>query len=231
MDRTRVTSALGRTPAFSGLSSEQLDHLTGSCAVRRFQPGEMVFSRGDPSGGMFVVASGSVALIVNAASGHEVVLAVLGPPKSFGELAVIDGGPRVATALVRTPTVLVSVPRTEARRLLRDEPTVTAAILGLLTGLVRAVDDHVADLVLLDLASRLAKFLLAATAAPMPHSDAPVRVDVSLSQTEMARLLGGSRQQVNRIIGEFATGGAIERSGGRITAIRPRVLTAWLESR
>jgi len=232
MSNEAVVRLLGATTAFRALDSDDLSALAATAQVRRFGAGEHVFTRGDVGGGMFVVASGSVALVVNAASGNEVVLAVLSSPASFGEMAVIDGGPRVATALVRVPSVLVALPRPEVQRVLRAHPAVSLAMLSLLSGIVRSVDEHVADLVLLDLAGRVAKLLLAATVRPgvPPAGDGAVAVSLTLSQSELARIVGGSRQQVNRILGEFADAGAILRSGARITAVRPDRLSLWLDA-
>jgi CRP-like cAMP-binding protein len=97
-----------------------------------------------------------------------------------------------------------------------------------LAQLVRRVDEHAADLVLLDLRSRVAKFLAAAASAAGELSGAAeVPVDIRLSQTELAMLVGGSRQQLNRIIGELADSGAVVRRGSRIVAVRPHQLRSW----
>jgi CRP/FNR family cyclic AMP-dependent transcriptional regulator len=156
------------------------------------------------------------------------VLGVVGPCSSFGEMAVIDGGPRIATAAVREASVLLELPRAHISRLLDSNPAFARAMLTELAQLVRRVDEHAADLVLLDLRSRVAKFLAAAASAAGELSGAAeVPVDIRLSQTELAMLVGGSRQQLNRIIGELADSGAVVRRGSRIVAVRPHQLRSW----
>lgn len=221
-----VTRLLGRSTVFGDLPGDQLDRLAAGCRVRRYAKGEQVFARGDVDGGMYCLAEGSVALSVTSADGGEVTLAVLRPPQTFGELAVIDGGPRAATATARQASVVVSIPRSEVRRLLGEEPSVGSALLMALSGLIRQVDDYASDLVLVDLPGRVAKFLVAASATGRPGDDGAVVVDLRLSQGELARLVGGSRQQVNRVIVALEAAGAIERTGSRIVSVRPDLLGA-----
>jgi CRP-like cAMP-binding protein len=101
-------------------------------------------------------------------------------------------------------------------------------MLKTLADLVRGLDDHLADRTLLDLRARVIKYLISAagggrqgaTAAPPGE----LRVDLCVSQTDLARLVGGSRQHVNRIILDLEREGAIRRHGPRVVAIRPALL-------
>ena len=230
-DATAVVRELARSPLFAGLGPPGLQRLAGECHVRRFAKQTVIFSRGDPGRSMLLTVAGSVALSVASAEGTEVVLAVLRPPAVFGELAIIDGGPRVATATAREPTVLVTIPRPAVMDLLEGEPGFALGLLRIVVRLVRSADDRAADLVLLSLQARVEKFLTDAASAsqrddgPRP-SGCAVPVDLRMTQTDLARLVGGSRQQVNRIVLVLEERGAIERSGTRIVAVRPERLMA-----
>jgi CRP/FNR family transcriptional regulator, cyclic AMP receptor protein len=224
MTHDAVAQALARSDVFRGLTADQLDRLARECHVRRFAKGEQLFARGDRGGGMFLVASGSIALSVTSADGGEVTLAVLHAPQTFGELAVIDDGGRVATATARQASAVVALPRAQVLRLLAEAPTVSAAMLGALAVLIRQIDNHAADLVLMNLRGRVSKFLLGAAsraAAGPPRPEGAVPVDLRMSQSELARLVGGSRQQVNRILVALTKEGAINRVGPRIVSVRP----------
>ena len=225
-----VADLLAATDVFASLDAGGRDRLASSARVRRFQRGEIIFNRGDRGGGMFVVARGSVALVVIAASGNEIVLDVVRAPGSFGEMAVVDGGPRIATAQVREATVVVELARADVLALVERNP-VGLAMLGALAQTVRRVDNMAADLVLLDLRARVAKYLQrsADSREPALPADAFVPVDLRLSQSEIAKLVGGSRQQLNRIIGELTEAGAIVRRGSSIVAVRRDLLTRWID--
>ena len=225
MNRDAVVSVLAACSVFAPLDPVELDRLAGTSRVRRFDKGERIFARGDLGGGMFLIAQGSVALSVTSVDGDDVLLALLNPPQTFGELAMIDDGPRVATAVARRPSALVEISRAGVQRVLRLDPQVGIALLRELATLIRRVDEQATDLVLVDLPGRVAKFLLAAAGPEGPVvAGTRVPVEVLLTQTEVARLVGGSRQQVNRAIVHLETVGAVERSGSRIVAVRPDLL-------
>jgi CRP/FNR family transcriptional regulator, cyclic AMP receptor protein len=228
MSREAVTAALCRSAVFADLPAAELERVAAASRVRRLTKDEVVFARGDPGGGMYLVAVGSVSLTVTSADGGQVVLAILLPPQTFGELAVVDAGPRAATATAREATVLIAIPRAELTRLMEAQPKVAVSLLASLATLVRQISEHANDLVLLDLPGRVAKFLLA-TAHVHPDEIRPgqsVRIDLRLSQTELARLTGGSRQHVNRLIVALESEGAITRQGSRIVAVRPDLLAS-----
>jgi CRP/FNR family cyclic AMP-dependent transcriptional regulator len=227
MTDTAVVGALARSDLFGGLAAADREQLAGECRVRRYASGEQIFARGDTGTTMYLVGQGAVALTITAADGGSVVLAVLRPPQTFGELTLIDNGVRIATATAREPTTLVCIPGQAVTRLIRTDPAFAVAMLSALARLVRRVDDHAADLVLLDLRSRIVKYLAAAaahTSADDPGAHPRASVDLRLTQTELARLVGGSRQQVNRVIVALEREGAIERRGFRIVAVRPDLL-------
>ena len=228
MSRDAVVAALCSSDIFAKLPPQELDRVAEASRVRRLSRDEVVFARGDTGGGMFLLAQGSVRLTVSSADGGEVILAVLTPPKTFGELAVIDGGARVATATAREPTVLLCIPRADMSRIMASHPQVAVSLLSALATLVRQVDEQMNDLVLLDLPGRFAKFLLAAARVDpgQVRAGVSVRVDLPLNQTELARLVGGSRQHVNKLVGSLESQGAITRQGTRIVAVRPDLLAA-----
>jgi CRP/FNR family cyclic AMP-dependent transcriptional regulator len=223
MAKESLVAAIARSDLFSTLTPAECESLADRCGLRRLDKGEIVFNRGDTGDQLFIVGQGSVALSVSGADGGEVVFAVLYPPTSFGEMAVVDGGPRAATASARQRTVLVTVPGAVFRSLLAEHPPMALSLMRAFSTIIRRVDEHAVDLVLVDLPGRVVKFLLTAAGVsqPEPASSAPVPVNLRLTQTEMARLVGGSRQSVNRVIGSLEESGAIIRSGTRIVAVRP----------
>jgi len=215
--------ALSQSDVFASLDEAELVRLASACGQRTFGRGELVFLRGDPGDCMYVVAAGAVAVSLSSAGGRDVLLAVLGPNQSFGELALVDDGPRVATVTARTRSVLVVVPRRAAAEVMARQPTVVTALLVSLAALVRRLDEQACDAALLDLPRRVEKHL-AALARRATAADGWVPVDVSLTQGDLARQIGGSRQQVNRVLMSLEAAGSISRCGHRIVAIRPQRL-------
>ena len=226
MTNPDVVNGLSRSALFGGLPHSELEELALACGLRHLAKRQRLFSRGDQGTGMYVLVEGSLMLSVVSADGVEMALAVLRPPSTFGELALIDDGPRVATATAREQTVVVAVPAAPVLRLVATRPAFALALLRSLGVMVRRIDDAVSDLVLLDLPGRVCRFLLSHADATMPEttSDALVPVVVAITQTELAQLVGGSRQQVNRALRDLEDSGAIVRDGSRVTAVRPALL-------
>jgi len=222
MSRT-TSSALSQSAAFRSLDEAELDRLASACGERAYGPGEIVFLRGDAGDCMYVVASGSVAVSLSSADGRDVLLAVLGANHHFGELVLVDDGPRVATVTARKRSVLVVVPRRAVVDLMGRQPSVTQALLLSMAALVRRLDEQACDAALLDLPHRVEKHL--STFLPPRLGEVPpdglVPVQVDLSQGDLARQIGGSRQQVNRVLMNLEADGSIARMGHRIVGIRP----------
>jgi CRP-like cAMP-binding protein len=225
---TTVDPVLSACPVFAELDARSLVRLSAATRRHRYDKGQIVFHQGDAGDCMYVVARGSVEISVHDPDGGVAVLARIAPPTAFGELAVIDGGPRVAMAIAREPTELVRIPRATVLALFATEPTVSAALMTSLVGLVRRVDEQVSDLSLRRLPQRVRRHLLSEavrqTGSTDTGSDGLLVVDLRLNQTDLARQVGGSRQQVNRILAALDGIGAIERRGQRLVAIRPALL-------
>ena len=187
--------ALSRSDLFASLDEAELVRLASACGQRTFGPGELVFLRGDPGDCMYVVAAGAFAVSLSSVGGRDVLLAVLGPHHSFGELALVDDGPRVATVTARTRSVLVVVPRRAAAEVMARQPTVVTALLVSMAAMVRRLDEQACDAALLDLPRRVEKHLAGLArdqAVTTEGADGWVPVDLSLTQGDLARRIGGS---------------------------------------
>ena len=221
-----VAGVLADVELFHSVSPAARSALAAECRLHRFAVGQRIFARGETGRVMYVVVHGAVALSVATSDGDEVIFDVVRPPATFGELSLIDDRARIATATAHQASVLASVPAAAIHRLLRTEPGFALALLTTLAQLVRRVDDRLADRTLLDLRSRVVKYL-ARAAAPVgsgPAAAPEISVDMPLTQGHLARLVGGSRQQVNRIIVDLERCGAIRRRGGEIVAVIPLAL-------
>src|SRR3954451_24775081 len=95
---------LRRTSLFGSARDDQLRPLADRAFTRRLAAGENLFAEGEPSEHLYVVRSGRVRVVVSSPHGDELTLTVLGPGDTFGELSVIDGSPRSATAEALEPS-------------------------------------------------------------------------------------------------------------------------------
>jgi CRP/FNR family transcriptional regulator, cyclic AMP receptor protein len=212
----RVAALLGSTPLFADIDRDALNALARGAIRRTYERNESIFHRGDSAESLLVVAEGLVKIFIVSENGDEMVLATLQPPESFGELAVIDGGPRSASARAVEPTTLVALPRQAFLKALEEQPSLLEAIHLQLGGLLRRMLDQASDLVFLDLGGRVAK-LLANLAAERgrPEGDGTL-LDLQLSQSTLANMVGGSRPTVNQILKTFEARGYLEIRGRQV---------------
>jgi CRP/FNR family transcriptional regulator, cyclic AMP receptor protein len=210
---------LSSSSLFSGLDEKTLTYL-GERAVRQtFEKGRTIFYQGDPGDSLFVVADGLVKVWVSSGDGEEMVMATLRRPDAFGELSAVDGQGRSASATALEPSVLVSLDRTTLLDAVHRNPNVADAMLRALGGLARRITEQASDLVFLDLAGRVAKCLVHLTERDGRAEGDVTILELPLTQTELAEMVGGSRQSVNHILKTFETRGLLELRGRDIAIL------------
>jgi CRP-like cAMP-binding protein len=210
----KAMELLRRTSLLGGLAEEDLRRLAERSVSRRYRRGQVVFTEGDPSESLMIVAEGRVKVLSISDDGRDHVLNVLEPGETLGELSIADGGPRSASVEALDACTLLVLERRAILELLRERPEVAEQLLKALGAHVRRLTGHTADLVFLDLPRRVAKLLL----YRYRDSGRPV-IELGLNQTELAAMLGGSRQSVNQAMREFEKRGWIVAEGQTITML------------
>ncbi|HZC33670.1 MAG TPA: Crp/Fnr family transcriptional regulator [Candidatus Bathyarchaeia archaeon] len=208
-DDTMVRQALRACGLFGTAADDVLDALVGVLRLRRFRRGETVFHQGDPGDALFIVASGSVKVVLPSEVGPEpAIVAILGPGEFFGELAILDGAPHSATIVAVEATETLVLRREAFLALIDSDPELRRALLASLAGEIRRLTGHVEDLHFLDLPGRLASRILR-LAAHQPVTADGVRIAWPYTQSELAGMIGGSRQSVNRLLADLTDQGLV----------------------
>jgi CRP-like cAMP-binding protein len=205
-----VLASLAAIPFFGGLEPDALDRLAAGMRSRRFRRGEVIFHVGDPGDALFVIVSGEVKISLPSETGDEAILATLRPGDVFGELALLDGAPRSASASALTAAETVILPRERFRELIATETGVRDALLASIAGELRRLTTHVEELHFLDITGRLAARLARLaqeSGAPLP--DGSLRLRTNLTQGDLAAMVGCTRQSVNKLLGQFTDDGLI----------------------
>jgi len=221
VDVQSMADALSAVPLFGGLDEDGLEGLIRGMRVRKFRRGETVFHVGDPGDALFIVMSGSIKITLPADSGDEAILATLRPGDFFGELALLDGAPRSATAIAIEPTETYILPRERFRDLIATEPIMREALLATLAAEVRRLTHHVEELHFLDITGRLASRLsrLANESGATSLPDGSIRLAGPLTQGDLAAMIGCTRQSVNKLLGMFTDDGLIRLERDRIVVL------------
>ncbi len=206
---------LQRCPRCRGLSPDSLERVASLAVQRSFRSGAVVFSPGDPGDALYAIVSGRIRISAGAADGKELFLNIMEPGDSFGEIALLDGGARTASATATAPTELLSIRREHFTALLAREPGVALELLRLCGERLRWTSGQVEDTWLLDAPARLAKRLL--SLAELHGKRAGNSVRLQISQEDLASFLGVSRQVVNQYLQTWKGRGWVDLGRGAIT--------------
>lgn len=214
MDIGQVAELLGRTELFGAVDDRVRQRIAEGATRCSFTRGQTIFVQDETGDRLFVVAKGGVKLYLRSRHGEIIELVRHRPPAVFGELALLDGGPRSACAEAVEPTDLVAVSRDQLIQLLRLDVRAVDALLRSLGNIVRRTTQQMADLVFLDLQGRLASKLI--ELGGTGERDLPGRI----TQTELANMVGGVRQTVNLALRGLQDRGYIRITGGNVEILQ-----------
>lgn len=219
------TQLLGRIPLFSRLEAPELSALVSLAQSRQFAARQSVVEQGQPGGDVFAIVSGHLKAVTRAASGKDVLLAIMGPGEIFGEVTLLDGSPRSATVTTLEPSELLVLKREDFLKFLEGSPKVTVKLMEVLARRVRRLSQRSEDLAFLDVSARLAKALCELfDAHGRPDPDGNNRLTLRLSQQELGELVNATRESVNKHLRHWVQQGLIRQDGGELVLLDPRAL-------
>lgn len=216
---------LATLPLFDQLQSEELRELFTRLKRRNYRHGDIIFHKDDSGSTMYIIAEGSVKISVPSELGNEIILSILGPGESFGELSLFDGKPRSATVTCAGPTEVFVLYRDDFIDFVNKHPRLALNIIASLSDRLRRTDNLVEDVVFLDIPARLAKKLLELSQSHgKKNPDSSIEIELRLTQLDIANMLGTTRESVNRQLVAFQERGFITIDRQRITILKPHDL-------
>ena len=207
-DDAMAREALRASGLFGAADEDALDALVRLLRVRRFRRGETVFHQGDPGDALFVLASGSVKVVLPSDEGAEPAI-----------VAILDGASHSATIVAVEATETLVLHRDAFLELIDTDAVLRRALLASLAAEIRRLTGHVEDLHFLDLPGRLAVRLAGMAQEAEPGRNHDVRLGRAYTQSELASMIGGTRQSVNRHLGELVADGLIRLEPDDIVVI------------
>lgn len=215
---------IGGIPLFRGLDTAALERIAARCLIRKHPPRRMLFRKGDPCPGLFIVISGRVRIYRADASGREQTLHEQGPGQALAEVPLCDGGPCPAHARVEVPSEFLFLSRDDFEALYRTEPAIADAIIRELGRRLRGAVGLIEKISLKDVPSRVGLTLLERAQVTGDRSHP---FTLGQSQTELAERLATSRETVARALRTLREEGLIRQQGERIEIPDPAALEVW----
>lgn len=214
--RPDVPQILSRLPLFQQLAPEQLAQVAGAVRERRVAKGEMLFNKGDPSKGFFVVVAGQVKLAFPSSQGNEKVVEIIGPRQSFGEAVMFLDRPYPVFAEALADTLLLHISRDAVVAQIGADPLFAQRMLAGLAMRLHSLIQDVETYSLRSSAQRVIGYLL----QQCPHNgDGAGEQAVALptSKQVIASRLNLTPETLSRIFHDLAGNGLITVQGKQIT--------------
>src|SRR6266849_2300435 len=205
-----ITDTLGAIPLFAGLRQPELEALAQRMRQRRYREGEAIVHRDDPGSAMYVILKGRVKIHNEGADGTDIIITVLKSGDFFGELSLLDGSERSADATTMELREMLMLTRTELEAAIERHPRIAMNMLASLARRIRSSTDSITNLAALDVRGRLARELLDLADHHGEKVADGTRINVKLTQSELAAKVAASRESVNKVISQYRRRGYLD---------------------
>lgn len=205
-------------------NGKMLDQLVASSIVVSYGNRQRIFDKGDEGDRLLGVLGGQVRIYVMSSEGRELIMNVIMPGELFGEISLIDGKPRSASAVAIGATDLLHIRRSDFMTLLRQNCELSLRFMEVLCERVRWTSGLLEDASLLDLPARLAKRLLNLAEGIGEKQGDGIRIGLKLSQTDLGNMLGVTREAVNKQLREWKRDGLVDMHEGQMLILDPEGL-------
>lgn len=220
-----ASAIIAQVPLFAGLSEREHKSFLARVRNQHYRVGEVIFHKGDPGDTFHLILEGLVKIYLASEAGQEAVLIMLKPGEFFGELSLLDGAPRSASAMAIQATVTCAIDRENFLGFIREQPNAAVPFFSVLASRLRRADGIIADAAFLDLPARVAKTLLELAESFGRQMPEGIEIDLRLRQQDVASMVSATRESVNRTLAVFEEQGIIHIDRQRITIVDSETLS------
>jgi CRP/FNR family transcriptional regulator, cyclic AMP receptor protein len=204
---------------FSEMSPDELNALANLANLQEVRRRRVIFLPGDPGTSVFFVNGGRVKISRVTRDGKELTLAYRGPGEIFGELCMVDGGPRSEMAEAMENALVTEIPRAEFEKLLETHPRMGLRLVKTLCERRRELENTVEKLVFHDVNAKLGELLLQLADDYGVDDSRGTLVAVKITHQEMANLIGSTRETVSLTLSQFKRKKLIATEGRKIILV------------
>lgn len=213
----------------SGLTPSEAEAVRRSSIIRSYLPGEAVFGPSRHPGHVYLLEDGLVRIYRVSERGDEYTLAYVRPGEVFGDVSVVADQPRESLAMARRRSRILQIPREAFVRILLSNRSVLYEVTKKIGRLLITCHSRAEDLVFRNVPGRVASLLLRLGEEFGRKTGDRISVGLRLTQDEIAKLIGTTRQTVSVVLREMMDAGLIEREDGELVLVNPRTLRQLAE--
>ncbi len=217
--RKRLCNYLRRVPTFRALPHEILDELARCARFQGLLTGQTLFAPGNRSTGLHILVKGRIKLFRTSPEGREQVLAVVTPFQTLGEAVLFRQEERhFSYAISLESSTVMTLALSRVRQLTQQHSQLAFAFLRAFAQRIENLEERLEQLALLSVEQRLARMLLDQL-PPHTSNQQPAHIQLSLSVSDTASILGVARESLSRSLVRLERDGLIKRSGKTITIL------------
>ncbi len=196
----RYMDNLRNVSLFATMNERDMEVISKIIFINTYAKGEVIFQEGEKGDSLYIVLKGQVKVCLYDEDGREYILAAIGKDGFFGELALIDELPRSANVITLEDSELLIIRRNDFTRLLMENPTITIAILKVLSRRLREADERIKWLAFLSVEGRVLKYLLGIGEKEGVKVKDYIIIEKGPTQIDIASSCGCSRETVSRMV-------------------------------
>jgi CRP/FNR family cyclic AMP-dependent transcriptional regulator len=216
--------SLKNIPIFSSLSEMHLEELSEIMLEKTYRKNQVIFDQGDPGNSLIVIKSGLVKISLVDSNNHEFIIKTFSVNDFFGEMSLLDGGSRSATATAVEDTQALIIFRENFVNLIQKTPSMTLGMLTELSSRLRTTTENISNLTFFDAYGKVARCLLDLADQVGEKEEDGVAIQLTLSRQELANMSGLSRETFARILKEFQVRGCLKVQGKKIIILNEKVM-------
>lgn len=216
--------SLKNIPIFSSLSEKHLEELSEIMLEKTYRKNQVIFDQGDPGNSLIIIKSGLVKISLVDSNNHEFIIKTFSVHDFFGEMSLLDGGPRSATATAVEDTKALIIFRDNFIGLIQKNPSVALGMLSELSIRLRTTTENISNLTFFDAYGKVAQCLLDLADKIGKREDDGVAIQLTLSRQELANMSGLSRETFARILKEFQVRGCLKVQGKKILILNEKIM-------
>ena len=182
------------------MTQEEMESLSEMVVDNQVKKKQPIFMAGDPSENLYFLKEGRVKITRVDESGKEFTLTLLEPGEIFGELGLFDESPRETSATALEDSIICLMKRRDFERYASHKPELSFKLSKLMGLRLRQIENRIEELLFRDVPSRLARLLLRLVDRHPRETKHGLRINITLSQQELANLIGATREMTSSVL-------------------------------
>ncbi len=215
-DEKRALWYLRKIPLLADVSAETMQKLLKALELREIRRRQVVYLPGDPGDAVYFVNGGRLKVSKVTRDGKELTLAYRVPGEIFGELCLIEGGPREEMAEAMENALISVVERPVFDAILAKDGLISSRLVKVVAQRRREVENKIEQLIFKDVNAKLAELLLRLADEHGIEDSRGTLVSLKITHQEMANLIGSTRETVSLTLSQFKRRGFINTDGRKV---------------